>query len=169
MNSPSLSSTAWYVIHSKPRQEHIALTNLERQGFECYLPLIRAEKIRRGRAEVIFEPLFSRYLFIRLDSGDQGKSWLPIRSTLGVSQLVRFGGEPAKVDESLIQWLKEQEQTLPTEHLFKPGQRVVVTQGPFAGIEAIYQASSAEQRSMILLELLNKPVLMQIDTAALRE
>ena len=169
MNPSSTSTNAWYVIHSKPRQEHIALLNLERQGFECYLPLMKAEKIRRGRAEVVSEPMFSRYLFIRLDSGDQGKSWLPIRSTLGVSQLVRFGAEPAKVDESLIQWLKEQEEALPTENLFKPGDRVVVTEGPFAGIEAIYQASSAEQRSMILIELLNKPVLMRIDTAALRD
>lgn len=36
-------TTAWYLIHTKPRQEHIALTNLERQGYTCYLLLLRVE------------------------------------------------------------------------------------------------------------------------------
>jgi hypothetical protein len=26
-------TTTWYLIHTKPRQGHIALTNLERQGY----------------------------------------------------------------------------------------------------------------------------------------
>ena len=33
----------WYLIHTKIRQERVALENLERQGFKCFLPLIRAE------------------------------------------------------------------------------------------------------------------------------
>ncbi len=41
---PASDTTAWYLIHTKPRQEHIALTNLERQGYTCYLPLLRVEK-----------------------------------------------------------------------------------------------------------------------------
>jgi transcriptional antiterminator RfaH len=38
-----------------------------------------------------------------------------------------------------------------------------------AGIEAIYQTADAERRSMILLEILSKPVAMQIDPARLRK
>jgi len=33
--------SVWYVIHSKPRQEDIALAQLQRQEFEVYLPLFR--------------------------------------------------------------------------------------------------------------------------------
>ena len=43
----------WYLIHTKIRQERLALENLERQGFECFLPLIRAEKLRRGALQVV--------------------------------------------------------------------------------------------------------------------
>ncbi len=44
----------WYAIHAKPKQEQRALENLERQGFEAWLPLITVEKLRRGRlTEVI--------------------------------------------------------------------------------------------------------------------
>jgi hypothetical protein len=92
-SKPKETSTteAWYVVYTKPRQEDIALINLERQGYQCYLPKMRIERIRRKKAVVLSEPMFPRYLFIRLDSSEQGKSWSPIRSTLGVARLVRFG------------------------------------------------------------------------------
>ena len=45
---------------------------------------------------------------------------------------------------------------------------VTVADGPFAGLEAIYQNTDAESRSMILLNILSKPVAMRIDTASLR-
>lgn len=158
---------AWYLVHTKPRQEHIALTNLERQGYSCYLPQLRSEKIRRGKVEVVTEAMFPRYLFMKLDSSDTGKSWSPIRSTLGVSQLVYFGIQPAKVDDQLIALLQHQETAHPTELLFSSGDCVTIADGPFAGIQAIYQTMDGEQRSMILLEILKKPVAMSIETASL--
>lgn len=167
--SSALSTLSWYLVHTKPRQEDIALANLERQGYECYLPQMRIERIRRRKAEVATEPMFPRYLFIRLDSSDQGKSWSPIRSTLGVSQLVHFGARAAKVDDTLVDLLRQRERGLPTEAMFHSGDSVVITDGPFAGIEAIYQTADAERRAFILLEILAKPVSMQIDTGRLRK
>ena len=167
---PSAPSTlSWYLVHTKPRQEDIALANLLRQGYECYLPQMRIERIRRRKAEVATEPMFPRYLFIRLDSSDQGKSWSPIRSTLGVSQLVHFGSRAAKVDNTLVDLLRERERALPREAMFHSGDSVVITDGPFAGIEAIYQTSDAERRAFILLEILAKPVSMHIDAGRLRK
>ena len=150
----------WYLIHTKPRQELRALENLERQGYECYLPLLPTEKIQQKLVAIVDEPLFPRYLFIRLDSSQSGKSWAPIRSTLGVSKLVTFGMEPAKVDHALIEFLRESEAKISEQpqRLFDVGDRVLVTDGPFAGIEAIYQMSNGEGRVMVLIELLSKPV-----------
>ena len=167
---PSASSTeSWYLVHTKPRQEEIALANLQRQGYRCYLPQMRIERIRRRKAEVATEPMFPRYLFIRLDSSDQGKSWSPIRSTLGVSQLVHFGARAAKVDDTLVDLLRQRELTLPTEAIFHSGDSVVIADGPFAGIDAIYQTADAERRAFILLEILAKPVSMHIDAGRLRK
>jgi len=167
--SSALSALSWYLVHTKPRQEDIALANLERQGYECYLPQMRIERIRRRKAEVATEPMFPRYLFIRLDSSDQGKSWSPIRSTLGVSQLVHFGARAAKVDDNLVDLLRQRERAMPTEAMFHSGDSVVITDGPFAGIEAIYQTADAERRAFILLEILAKPVSMHIDAGRLRK
>lgn len=161
----------WYLIHTKPRQENRALQNLERQGYQCYLPILRAEKLRLNTLEVVEEALFPRYLFIRLGHGETSKSWTPIRSTNGVSRLVSFGMEPAKVDESLVNLLKQQESLMqghPTP-LFVPGERVRLTEGAFSGLEGMYQMTDGNHRVMVLIEILSKPVSIQAMPTSLRK
>ncbi len=161
----------WYLLHTKPRQEKCALENLQWQSYQCYLPTILSEKLRQGRLTVVKEPLFPRYLFIRLGLGDSAKSWAPIRSTRGVSRLVTFGTKPARVDDGLIEVLRTKEALVQTEpkRFFQPGERVYLTEGPFAGIEGIYQIPDGERRVMVLIELLNKPVAVSIAPSSLRK
>lgn len=160
----------WYLLHTKIRQERLALDNLERQGYTCFLPLARVEKLRRGRLTVIEEALFPRYLFIQLGNDPTDKSWGPIRSTLGVSRLITFGQTPARIDDALINDLRQRSasQTVQQRH-FEPGESLVVTEGPFAGVEAIYQMTDGEGRVMILFEMLSQPVKMAVAPAAVRK
>ena len=164
-------NSAWHLVHTKARQEDTAITNLERQEFACYMPLMYVEKIRRGKSVIVAEAMFPSYVFVQLDisENDKGQSWWPIRSTLGVRDLVKFGGRPAKVDADLVAALHEREQLQQSKPkaLFEAGDQVLITGGPFAGIEAIYQTTEAEARSMILLSMLNKPVQLRIEQAKL--
>jgi transcriptional antiterminator RfaH len=161
----------WYLIHTKPKQEKCALHNLEQQGYQCYLPMLLSEKLRQGVLTVVDEPLFPRYLFIRLGQGNSPKSATPIRSTKGVSRLVSFGTEPAKVGDDLVRLLQMQETAARLEpgRLFTPGERVYLTEGAFAGIEGIYQMTDCERRVMVLIEFLSKPVTLRVAPAALRK
>lgn len=161
----------WYLVHTKPRQEDCALQNLQRQGYQCYLPMLPVERIRQGSMAVVNEPLFPRYLFIQTGVGGSAKSWAPIRSARGVNRLVCFGSEPARIDDNLIAFLQAQEVSLQNEPepLFKPGERVRLTEGAFAGIEGIYQMTEGERRVMVLIELLSKPVVMRVSPASLRK
>ena len=161
----------WYLVHTKPRQEKCALENLSRQGYQCYLPTFRSEKLRRGLLAVAEEPLFPRYLFIRLGHGDSAKSWAPIRSTKGVSRLVSFGIEPARVGDGLIELLRTREASVLAEPvlLFAPGERVRLTEPLFAGIEGVYQMADGERRVMVLIEMLSKPVAVRVALANLRK
>lgn len=161
----------WYLVHTKPRQEARALLNLEQQGYECFLPLLAAEKLHQGALTVVSEPLFPRYLFIHLDADAPGMGWGSIRSTKGVSRLVSFGAEPAKIDARLIEALRAQGDAAgwQTRKLFTPGERLLVTQGPFAGLEAIYQMNEGESRVMVLIELLSKTTQLRIAPASLRK
>ncbi len=161
----------WYLVHTKPRQEKCALLNLEQQGYQCYLPTLPTEKFRQGVLTIIDEPLFPRYLFIRLGVGDSAKSWIPIRSTKGVSRLVSFGNKPAKVDDELIEALTAQEAAVQQkpEYLFKPGERVRMKEGAFAGIEGVFQMTDGERRVMVLIEFLCKPVTVIVAPTQLRK
>jgi len=143
----------WYAIHSKPRQEERALENLQRQGFEAWLPLLTVEKVLRSKLVQVIEPMFSRYLFIRLDT--EQTNWSPIRSTLGVSKLVSFGNRPAVVADELIEALQQLPEQAP-QRLIQPGQQVKIVSGPLRGLEGIYQQADGELRAMVLIELLNK-------------
>lgn len=160
---------SWYVVHTKPRQESRALLNLERQGYECFLPTIARKKVSRASVDLVSEPLFARYLFIDLDSDMAGKSWAPIRSTLGVSKLVTFGNEPAKVNSGLIALLKDRATTLSEtpESPFKPGDTVTIRDGAFSGIEAVYQMDNGEARAMVLIELLHRPTKVVVPMTSL--
>ncbi len=116
------------------------------------------------------EPLFPRYLFIRLGETRSAQSWVPIRSTKGVSRLVSFGVEPAKVDDRLIEILRNQEATAQAEpeRLFKSGEWVKLTDGAFVGLEAIYQMADGDQRVIVLIELMNQSVAMRVAPASLQ-
>jgi transcriptional antiterminator RfaH len=151
----------WYAIHSKPRQEERALDNLQRQGFEAWLPMLTVEKVLRGKLVQVTEPMFSRYLFIRLDT--EQTNWSPIRSTLGVSRLVSFGNRPAPIADELIQALRNMPERAP-EKLLQPGQAVRVVEGPLKGLEAVYQHADGELRAMVLVDLLSKHHLVSVDT-----
>ena len=156
---------AWYLIHSKPRQEHIAKEQLERQGYRTYLPLFPLRRRRLGRTVKIIAPMFPRYLFIHLS--DQTDDWRPIRSTIGVANLVRFAQAPARVPESLIMALQEREneegiQVLPDRD-YQPGDRVRIAEGPFEGFEGIFQETSSRNRVLLLLQIAEKFVQLQLD------
>lgn len=161
----------WYLVHTKPRQEKCAQENLVRQGYECYLPTFPKEKLLQSGVAIADEPLFPRYLFIRLGQGHTDQSWAPIRSTRGVSQLVRFGVNPAKVHDGLIDCLRATEAAVQAnpERLFTLGEQVRLTDGAFVGIEAVYQMADEERRVLVLIELMGKPVVMRVDAASLQK
>ena len=161
----------WYLIQTKPKQEISALHNLKQQGYTCYLPTLLKEHICRGSISIKNEPLFPRYLFIQLETGDSARSWGPIRSTRGVSSLVSFGTEPAKVDIRLIDLLKGQERAFQKhpKRLFSKGDCVKLTEGAFADIEGVYQMDDGESRVLILIEFLNKQVHISVSPSQLRK
>lgn len=156
---------AWYLVYSKPKGEMTAHENLSRQGYETYLPLISISKRRRGRYTTIIEPMFSRYLFIQLSQITD--NWAPIRSTLGVSAMVRFSGYPAKVPMELINTLmkNEDESGLHRIHSteLKEGNSVQVLEGPFTGYQGIYQAQTSTDRAVILLDVVGKHTRVMVD------
>ena len=156
----------WYTIYTKSRQEMTAVENLRRQSYEVYLPNIKQSHRYRGQWREKIEPLFPRYLFIRLNLGEENIA--PIRSTHGVTKLVSFSGQPATVPGPFIDTLTRASDPdtglINTEKdLFEVGANVTIMDGPLQGLEAVFKVHDGEQRSIILLEILGKPQQISID------
>ena len=157
---------SWYVLTSKPKQDEKAEYNLLNQGYEVYRPL--AKRLRKYRGKMIEreESLFPRYLFISLDTVND--NWAPIRSTRGVSQIVRFGMEPAKISTELINDLKASEGILSEKATemdrFKKGETVIIETGAFKGIKAIFDCYHDGQQCVnVLFELMGKMTKLPIN------
>lgn len=152
------SADAWFVVYTKPRQEQVALENLARQQFETYCPNVATTKRRKGQLISLIEPFFPRYIFLRFNL--ESDNWAPVRSTRGVSGLVRFGGVPRQVPSQLIRALKANENTEQlqciTAKAWKPGDVVEIEQGPFAGYRCIFQAERSTDRVAVLLHIVGK-------------
>lgn len=148
----------WYVVYTKARQEDVALENLQRQGFEAYLPRWKVTKRKQSLLSSLIEPFFPRYLFIHMDRSQD--NWAPIRSTRGVCGLVRFGGSPNPVPDDFIKMLKNNEncEELQTvkEDFWHTGAEVDVEAGPFAGYRCVFLESSSMDRVRVLLDVLGK-------------
>ncbi len=154
----------WYLVYTKPRQEDVAKTNLERQGFSTYLPRIRQARRRQNRRVLVVEAMFPRYLFIQLDP--QQDNWAPIRSTLGVSALVRFGPYPTPVPEGLLAVLRGREDADGIQQLpppaFKPGEALRIAEGAFAGYDGIFLARSGRDRVVVLLDIMGQQARVEL-------
>jgi len=159
--------TKWYVVLTKPKQEERAEEHLIAQGGEVFLPRLQLEKMRKGKRVDVIEPLFPGYLFVNVEGCEQLIG--SIRSTRGVRQLLKFGVEPLEIQNSIISDLRNRcysqienqsdgskEGSLDKQAVFKQGQMVEVTSGPFKDYQAIFKQFDGETRAIILLNLLNQ-------------
>jgi transcriptional antiterminator RfaH len=158
------------VAYTKPKQESVARENLARQHYGVYLPQLKIARNTRGQQRVRFEPLFPRYLFFRPEHTQH--SIAPVRSTVGVSALVRFGGMPAILRSATIDCIRqfeaEQHQLDLTELSgLAPGKTVLITTGPFAGLEGLV-AMISRQRVVVLMRLLGEDTKVRLSIDELR-
>ncbi len=140
----------WYLIKTKPRQESVAIKNLENQEYCTYCPIAKIDNK--------YVALFPGYIFIQLDQKSQ--NWAPINSTKGVSNFVRFGLNFAKVPDNVIEFIKANQITtiekLKKLNKFKPGDKVQITEGVFKNCVAIFKSFKSDERVILLMNLVGQ-------------
>ncbi len=159
----------WYVIHTKPACEGVALENLSRQRYTAYLPLMVQTLRRAGRRHERVGALFPRYLFLRLNEGQQ--TLAPVASTVGVAAIVRFGTRYAIVPDEVIADLQARADPATGLHRLNcgrkltPGAAVRIRLGPFDGLEGVFEREAGTDRVVVLLRLLGQsaPVCVPAD------
>ncbi|SDK05028.1 transcriptional antiterminator RfaH [Pseudomonas indica] len=155
---------SWYLVQCKPRQDERAEEHLTRQGYACYRPHCRRERLVRGHRQEATESLFPGYLFIHLASND---NWSPLRSTRGVNRVVSFGGRPIIVDDALIAQLQHRAEPS-VEKMLQPGEAVRILEGSFAELDAIFLSMDGDDRVVLLMNLLNRQQQISLPLASIR-
>ena len=165
-----INEMQWFLLQTKVRQEQRAAENLERQNVESFCPLIRVEKISRGRRTEVQDVLFPGYLFVQL--GESSVSTTAVRSTRGVSHFVTSAGAPIKVPQGLVEQLRNRVTShaeLIMSQLPKSGAKMQVIDGPFKGLNAIFSEPDGNSRAIVMVTLLSQQVKTSMPFASLAE
>ncbi len=141
----------WYAVHTRPWEEAIAESTLQRLGIESFLPQYRQQKLIRRKKQTVTGPLFPGYLFARFDRGTQFRA---VNYAHGVRRVVTFGSVPVGVDDEMIESIRtrltEGYVILPP-HSFTPGQVVRIRGGVFHGLEAVFEREMNDRQRVVLL------------------
>lgn len=159
----------WYIVHTQPNGEERARSNLERQGFEVYLPKYLKHRRHARRVEHVRRPLFPRYLFVRFDP--ERAQWRSINGTFGVAYLVSHGNEPTSVPDNIVDAIQTRHNNddlvvLHSPASFEFGQELEIVEGPFAWHTGLFQRLSDNERVVLLLDLLGRPVSVTVSPEA---
>ena len=141
----------WYVVSTKPHQEKQAESHVKQCGIECFLPLLKMNKIIRRTRKTVIEPLFPGYLFARFDLS---KHYRAVSYATGVRKIVEFGSGPVELDTMIIDAIKERLNdgyVTPQSESFKMGQIVRIKGGPLTGIEAVFMREMTDRNRVLLL------------------
>jgi len=147
----------WYAIRTKVNREKDVDKRLSHLGLEVFLPWMRARRRVGSRFHWVLAPLFPGYVFCRLDMVLSGKA---ARYSPGVKDFLTFGSRIAEVGESIIQALRERcpgdiAEIDPVNA--KPGDVVRINEGPFSGLEAVFeQKLRGSERVAVLLDILGR-------------
>jgi transcription antitermination factor NusG len=155
----------WFAVQTRPRYEKLVATQLERKGYQLFLPTYAARRRWSDRMKVVVLPLFEGYLFCRLDL----ERAAPVITTAGVVRLVGFGAEPIAIDEQEIAALqravsvKAEMEPWPS---LSVGQRVRIAQGPLTGVEGMLESVRGRDRLILSVTLLQRAVAVEIERDA---
>ena len=154
----------WFLVRCKSKQEQRASLNFSNQTITSYFPTIDVLKTIRGKTMLKQEALFPGYLFIHLDISSSYAS--KVNNTFGVYGFVNFAGKPQMVPDCLIEELKALKDNA-IDLTLKSGDQVIINDGSYENVAAIFLEAESEQRSILLIELLNKQVRLSVDNRSI--
>lgn len=145
----------WYTVHTKAHSEHQVAATLQERGLETYFPKITSPNLASNQTNT---PLFPCYIFVKINFKRISLSrirWIP-----GFRNIVTSDNRPIPVPGEVIRLLQQKLEEHPTDprvvkYAFQAGESVCITEGPFAGMVAIFEGVlPPDQRVQVLLNIL---------------
>jgi len=171
-DSDEQQNRSWYVIHTNPRQENRASSNLMAWNVETFAPQLKEHRYNQytGESGYVIKPLFPGYIFARFSPD---KLLHKVRYTRGVHSLVSFGEGPASVSDEIIGIIRSQmgkDGAVRIADDLKPGDRVMVKDGPLKNFTGMFEREMNDsERVMVLLDLVSYQTHIEINKVMLKK
>jgi transcriptional antiterminator RfaH len=152
----------WSVVSIKPNQMSKAEANLRNQNFTYLAPKIEISKRQQNRFISKTELLFPGYIFVLIDA-DGGDDRI-LRSTYGISNIIRVGSKIGEVPKAFIDALKASFTVKNSENTetLTPGQKVKIIRGPFTGFIAELVSIDSSTRVKCLFDIISREVISSV-------
>lgn len=161
-----IEATSWYAVYTRARHEKRIAEELARRSIEVYLPLYETARQWRNGRHVVQMPLFPGYAFVRMALRNR----VSALRVPGVVDFVGYGGKPAALEgEEIINLrraLGEGRKVEPHPFLSE-GKKVRITAGPLTGMVGVVLRRKGQVQFMVSVELIQRSVLVEIDSAEL--
>jgi transcription antitermination factor NusG len=157
----------WYAVYTKSRCEKKVAHLLSQKGIEHYCPLNKIQRQWSDRKKIVFEPLFTSYVFVKIHLEEQ----LTIRKTNGILNFVYWLSKPAVIKNEEIEIIRQ----FLNEHSFARLEKVNVSvndlvrvaAGPFMEQEG--KIVSVKNKTVkIMLPSLGYLMYVEIETAKIK-
>lgn len=152
----------WTAAATHFYEEERAAHNIERQGFQFYLPRILVKRKSSLRREF----LFPGYIFVKISEG-----WQSIMHTRGVRRMFFCNGVPTRMRDTDITGIKSREGAdgcILLEPPVTAGTEVRVCAGTFENMLGVVQGMSPRERCMVLLNVMDRAVSVSMPLAHVR-
>jgi transcription antitermination factor NusG len=152
----------WFALRVRPNFEKTVAMSLRNKGYEEFLPLYQARRRWSDRYRTLELPLFSGYLFCRIDLRHR----LPVLTTPGLLGIVSSGKIPLPVNDvevAAVQSVVRSNLAAQPLSGLAVGERVRIEAGPLRGVEGVLLRMESSYRLIVSVTLLHRSVSVKVE------
>ncbi|MER3467814.1 MAG: transcription termination/antitermination protein NusG [Thermoflexus sp.] len=163
----------WYVVHCYAGAEHKVKHNLEQRIasmgmghkiFNIVVPEEEEIEIKEGKKRPVRRRIYPGYILVEMIMDED--SWAVVRNTPGVTGFVGMGSRPTPLRPEEVQAIfKRMEAKSPRIRVtFRPGQKVRITEGPFADFVGIVDEIDPDKAKVrVLVSFFGRETPVELD------
>ena len=161
-----LNSENWFALYTKPRSEKKLSNLFKKFNIENYLPTISIKKKWSDRFKIIETPLFTSYIFVRINYRNMYVKVLNVPNAVG---FVQSYGKPAIIPLEDIELIQSMVSEFPDKikvmekEMLQKGKEVMIKSGPFAGRMAIIDKVKNETFVVLEIKSIQKVLKVEIN------
>jgi transcription antitermination factor NusG len=154
------SERAWWVMHTRPRQEKSLARELHQRRIPYYLPLYARRRRFRTKIVTCYVPLFTSYLFLLADREERIAG---LATSRVVTSLQVVAQEQLWRDLSQINRLLASGADVRPEGRLQPGDFVEIQSGPLAGLTGQILKSASGSRFVVKVDFIQRGASVLLD------